>query len=228
MLTTLDIIALLMFAVLILGYEIIAEQPQIRKNGITEAVKLARRRWMLEMAKRDIRIFDAQLIGWLSQGNAFFASTSAIAIGGLAALLGSSREIEAVVAEIPFAVSADQQLIEFKVILLMSIMIYAFFKFAWAFRLSHYTVILMGGLPAFDAGHNEARRAQAIKVADLLSIVGEHANRGLRSFYYAIAAIAWFLHPIALVLATLIVVLILLRREFRSKSLEIIASTLPK
>ncbi|MEO1543191.1 MAG: DUF599 family protein [Pseudomonadota bacterium] len=226
--TAFDTTALVVFAILIVGYEFYIELPRVRENGITAAVRRARRCWMLEMAKRDVRIFDAQLIGWLSQGNAFFASTSAISVGGLAALLGSSRQIEEVISDIPFAATSNQQLIEFKVILLMAIMVYAFFKFAWAFRLSHYTVIVMGGVPAHDAGNMDVRIAHATQTADLLSLVGEHANRGLRSFYYAIATIAWFLHPAAWIVATLLVILILLRREFRSKSLEIIKKTLPK
>lgn len=227
---TLDLIALIIFFAFIVSFELITEQPKIRARGITEAIHQARRKWMLEMAAREIRIFDAQLIGWLSNGNAFFASTSAIAIGGLAALLSSTEKIEQILAKLPYASSDTHQLIELKVLLLMVIMIYAFFKFAWAFRLSHYTVILMGGTPAWDSPNPQERDRQAIRAADLLSIVGEHANRGLRSFYYAIAAMAWFFHPFALILATAVVIAILLRREFLSGSRKLILASinLPK
>jgi uncharacterized membrane protein len=42
---------------------------------------------MLNMARRDNRMLDAILLGGPGQGNAFFASTSAIAVGGLAATM---------------------------------------------------------------------------------------------------------------------------------------------
>ena len=36
---------------------------------------------------------------------------------------------------------------EVKVLLLIGIFVFAFFKFAWAFRLTHYTAILIGAAP---------------------------------------------------------------------------------
>ena len=45
-------------------------------------------------AVRDVRIVDAQLLASLSQGNAFFASTSAIGIGGLSAMIGSGDKVQ--------------------------------------------------------------------------------------------------------------------------------------
>ncbi len=218
----LDTIALLTFICLVLGFEFASERTPLRDKSITQAVHDARRQWMREMSERDVRIFDAQLIGWLSNGNAFFASTSAIAIGGLAALLGASEEIARVLSELPFAVPSTPGLIDLKVLVLIVIMVFAFFKFAWAFRLSHYTVILMGGTPKHDDPDIARRQHHADQVADLLSIVGEHTNQGMRSFYYAIAGLAWFVHPAGLVLATLLVIAILARREYASRSREII------
>ena len=39
-------------------------------------------------------MLDAILLGSLGQGNAFFASTSAIAVGGLAATLGTGERLQ--------------------------------------------------------------------------------------------------------------------------------------
>ncbi|MEQ1712815.1 MAG: DUF599 family protein, partial [Hyphomicrobium sp.] len=61
--------------------------------------------------------------------------------------------------------------------------------------------------------------------ADLIGVAADHANTGLRSYYYAIAALAWFFHPLAFILATTWVVVILVRREFFSRSYRIIAKT---
>jgi uncharacterized membrane protein len=57
----------------------------------------------------------------------------------------------------------------------------------------------------------------------LIGIAAEHANSGIRSFYHAIAAIAWFFHPLLFMAATTWVMLILARRDFFSRSLRLIA-----
>jgi uncharacterized membrane protein len=44
----------------------------------------------------------------------------------------------------------------------------------------------------------------------------------LRAYYFSFAALAWFISPLAMVLAALLVVGILYSREFRSEVLEIL------
>jgi uncharacterized membrane protein len=180
-------------------------------------------RWMLNMAKRDNRMLDAILLGSLSQGNAFFASTSAIAVGGLAATMGSGEKLQAILGRLPFVATATPFVWEVKLILIMGIFIYAFFKFAWAFRLSHYVAIMIGAMPNADAAHAEDCARHAERTARLIGVAGEHSNSGIRSFYHAIAAIAWFFHPLLFMLATSWVILILPRRDFFSRSLRLIA-----
>ena len=72
------------------------------------------------------------------QGNAFFASTSAIAVGGLAATMGSGEKVQAMLGRASLRGAGDPFVWEVKQLLILAILVYAFFKFAWAFRLSHY------------------------------------------------------------------------------------------
>jgi uncharacterized membrane protein len=44
----------------------------------------------------------------------------------------------------------------------------------------------------------------------------------LRAYYFSFAALAWFFSPIALVMATLLVVLVLYGREFHSDVLNVL------
>ena len=64
--------------------------------------------------------------------------------------------------------------------------------------------------------------AHAVRTARLIGIAAEHTNSGLRSFYHAIAAIAWFFHPVLFIATTTWVMLILVRRDFFSRSRRII------
>ncbi len=116
---------------------------------------------------------------------------------------------------------------EAKQLLIMAILVYAFFKFAWAFRLSHYGSIMIGAMPNPDAAHSEECAHHAERTARLIGLAGEHSNSGIRSFYHAIAALAWFFHPLLFMLATTWVILILARRDFFSRSLRLIAGTGP-
>ncbi|OJU24563.1 MAG: hypothetical protein BGN89_06445, partial [Alphaproteobacteria bacterium 64-6] len=158
------------------------------------------------------------LLASLSQGNAFFASTSAIGIGGLAAMIGSGDQVQKLFERLPYAAQSSPVVWELKLILLISIFIYAFFKFAWAFRLAHYTAIMIGATPIANGSNHADCEEHALRTARLIGIAGEHSNSGLRAFYCAIAALAWFYHPIAFMIATAWVLSILVRRDFFSRS----------
>ena len=57
----------------------------------------------------------------------------------------------------------------------------------------------------------------------MIGYAAEHANSGLRAFYYAIAGMAWFFHPVAFMLATSWILAILIRRDYFSRSRRAIA-----
>ncbi len=220
-----DLAAFLWFVAAILGYRLVAGFGPFEKRSIVGAVQRHREQWMRNMVSRDGRIVDAHLLGSLGQGNAFFASTSALIIGGLAALMGSGDKVQGLLERLPYVAKAGPVLFELKLILLITIFVYAFFKFAWAFRLSHYASIMIGSTPLIsderanvgDCEHHAARTAR------LIGIAAEHSNSGLRGYYYAIAGMAWFFHPAAFAIATTWVVLILLRRDFFSRSRRLLS-----
>ena len=219
-----DLIAFVWFLVSILGYRMIAGFGPLERISIVGAVQRQRERWLRNMALRDQRIVDAQLLGGLSQGNAFFASTTALIVGGLLATLGSGERVQALIERLPYVARASPVLMELKLLLLVAIFVYAFFKFAWAFRLSHYAAIMIGATPILEPGKNEpACEAHALRTARLIGLAAEHANGGIRAFYYAAAALAWLFHPFALIAASTWVVLILLRRDFFSRSRRLLA-----
>jgi uncharacterized membrane protein len=220
---TLDLIAFVAFVVLIGGYHIVSGYRPLVDRSIVGAIQTQRVAWMRYMGLRDVRIVDAQLLASLTQGNAFFASTSAIGIGGLAAMLGSGERVQVLFEQLPYAAKSTPVLWELKLILMIALFIYAFFKFAWAFRLSHYTAIMIGATPIAGDNNQMECEGHALRTADLIGLAGEHANNGLRAFYYAIAVLAWFFHPLAFIGVTVWVLAILIRRDFFSRSRRLIA-----
>jgi uncharacterized membrane protein len=222
--TPLDVIAIVYFFVAIGIYRFIASRAGLERRSLVGAAQQQRLRWMLNMAGRgDNRVLDAILLNSLGQGNAFFASTSAIAVGGLTATLGSGAErLQYLLDALPLTMQSTPVVWAAKQMLIMGIFVYAFFKFAWAFRLSHYATIMIGATPITDASNTEACKDHAERTAKLIGIAGEHANSGIRSFYHAMAALAWFFHPLLFIIATTWVILILARRDFFSRSLRLI------
>jgi uncharacterized membrane protein len=224
----LDLAALVYFFLATLIYRVLAGWQGLERRSLVGAIQQQRVRWMLNMAQRENRMLDAILLGSLGQGNAFFASTSAIAVGGLAATLGAGSErLHLLLEGLPYTAQSTPLVWAAKQLLIMAIFIYAFFKFAWAFRLSHYASIMIGATPNYEAARSEECTHHAERTARLIGIAGEHANSGIRSFYHAIAAIAWFFHPLLFMIATSWVILILARRDFFSRSLRLISERNP-
>lgn len=219
----LDLAALAYFGLVIFLYRLIVTRHAQAGGGLLGAVQRQRVDWMLNMAKREQRMLDAILLGSLAQGNAFFASTSAIAVGGLAATLGSGEKLQAMLSHLPYAAPSTPMLLEAKQLLIMGIFIYAFFKFAWAFRISHYASIMIGATPIYDPANAEACAQHAERTAGLIGVAAEHTNSGLRSYYHAIATIAWFFHPLLFMAATTWVIVILARRDFFSRTLRLVS-----
>ncbi|KHQ53457.1 DUF599 domain-containing protein [Mameliella alba] len=178
-----------------------------------------RRAWMEVFVTRDPRIFDSQIVGSLRQGTAFFASASMIAIGGGFALIGNADRLRGVAQDL--APSVDPVVVlEIKLMLMMFFAANAFLKFVWSHRLFGYASILMAAVPNeadHPAAYPRARKAGEINVTGARSY-----NRGLRSVYFGIASAAWLIGAVALILATLVTLAVILRREFTSASREVL------
>ena len=222
----LDWAALGWFALCAAGYHLLAKHPALFERSIAGAVQRQRLAWMRGMSARVQRAEDAILHSTLSSGNAFFASTTAIAIGGLVSIAGSGERADAVLSRMPYVAHSSPLLWELKVLLLIGIFVFAFFKFAWAFRLTHYTSIMIGAMPNPGTADAATVERQAAATAEISGLAAEHSNSGLRSFYYAAAAMAWFFGPLAFAAATSWVAIILARRDFFSRSQRAIAGVL--
>jgi len=225
--STLDLAGLSVALIAIIGFESLTRLTWMERRGLSGCVQRQRQRWIENMARREQRHIDAILVSSLSQSNAFFASTSVIAIGGLAAVMGAADSAQSMLERLPFVARSPATLWELKILFIIGILVYAFFKFAWAFRLSHYTVIMFGAMP-LNMGSEQARDSEAARAlhiaqtAQMLGLVGDHANSGLRSCYYALATTAWLFHPVLLMIAIVAVVMILARREFMSRATSIV------
>lgn len=219
----LDVIAGLWLAVCFAGYWIAARGGLIKRPSIMSEIQRQRVVWMRCMMSRENRLVDAHLIGQLSNGHAFFASTSMIAVGGMTAAFGSVENVKKLLEPFPFVAKASLAMWEMKILTLTVLFVVAFFQFAWAFRLAHYTGIMIGSAPYPPSEDEAANARHARRLARLAGISGEHSNNGLRAFYFAIAAAAWFLHPILMIVVATLVTVVLYHREYHSPAFRTIS-----
>lgn len=221
-LTVLDWTALGLLVVCWGGFNAIVFRPRSgRWTSLSRIMVRYRHGWMTEMASRDLRMIDTMIQGSVLQGCTFFASTAILLVGGLIALLGAADRAVGVVRDLPFAVETTRALWEVKVLGLVTVLIYAFFKFAWAHRLYTYCIVVMGATPMEKTPDTPRLARRAARLLDLGSL---HFDRGIRAYYYTMAAAAWFLHPVLFMVSTVWVTAVLVRREFRSRTRTILAS----
>ncbi|MBP0445630.1 DUF599 domain-containing protein [Roseomonas sp. SSH11] len=211
-LTTLDMIALASFVLCWVGYATVVDRvPSIRRRSVIHAMDEHRRRWLLSTIPKDNRIADVAIVGNLMSSTSFLANTCIFIIGGGLALLAAPDVGQRVLGAVPFAETPTVGGWEARVLLLLVIFVRAFFELTWALRQFNYGSILIGAL-----GHTEAARPGAEVAAQVVNRAARHFNTGLRAYYFGLAVLAWMVHPVALILASLWVVSELHRREFRS------------
>jgi uncharacterized membrane protein len=214
----LDLIAIAWFVGSWIVYAIVVEWTPIGRNGLNARMDGYRERWMRQMLGRSNRIVDTQIMASLQNGTAFFASTSLIAIGGALTLLRSTDEMLNVMAALPFGIETTRPQWEAKAFGLAIIFVYAFFKFAWSYRLFNYVAILLGAAPPVDDKDTPEAAAHALRAAKLSEEAGRHFNRGQRAFFLALGYLGWFISPLVFMAATSAVLVVMLRRQLASRS----------
>jgi uncharacterized membrane protein len=222
--TTLDAVGLGLLILSWVGCSLVVENAPKSYPSTSQIMAEFRREWMRQFVRRDPRIFDSQIISSLRQGTAFFASASMIAIGGGFALLGNAERLRGVAQDLTLE-SDPIFLLEVKLLVLLLFAANAFLKFVWSHRLFGYCSVIMAAVP------NDPEDPQALPMAlqagELNITAARGYNRGLRAVYFGIASSAWLLGAGPLILATLVTLLVILRREFASQSRHVLIHGAP-
>lgn len=215
-----DWVALLLFFAGWTGYASFAHRRSRTHPSLLALTNRERRRWMLQTTWRENRVLDGVVVQSMSASPSFFASTTILIIGGLLAVLGTSEKASELVTELPFAARTSVLVFDLKVVLLTAIFIYAFFRFTWSLRQYSFGALLVGAAPPHDRIASDTEREHfADRAGRVMGLAAESFNDGLRAYYFAFAAVAWFFSPWTLLAATAGVIVVLYRREFHSEVL---------
>lgn len=224
-LSVLDGAAVAAFVAIWFVYNVLVDGWLRRPRSINTRMIAMRRAWMTRMLARENRIMDATLIGHSIRSATFFASTTLLLLAGLVGLLGSADAIHDATANLTMLFDrVSPALFEVKLFLLVAIFVYAFFKFTWAIRQFNYFSAVMGSAPEPAAtadptaadGSSVSRRVLADRMGLMLSHAFWQFNAGVRAYYFALAALGWFIHPLLFMAATALIALILIRRQLFS------------
>lgn len=213
-----DYIAVIYFLVLWVGYSQFSKKMAVKSHCLASILHVHRVWWMQRMLKREVRVADAALLANLERNVNFFASTTMLVIAAILTALTSKYNFTMFDAN-----EIGNNNSQLKLLMLLGIMVYAFFSFTWSLRQFGFGSVLMGAAPDVNQADitGKQRKEYAYSTAQVLDQASHAFNYGLRAYYYALASITWFIHPVAFMLATTWVVVVLYRREFRSKPVEV-------
>jgi uncharacterized membrane protein len=219
-----DILAVGFFIIEWTAYAFTLERTAYGRNSLSARMNVYREVWIRRLLDREARMVDMQIMASLQNGTAFFASTTLFAVGGALALLRSTNDALAVLGALPIDLSPTPALWEIKCVGLTLIFVYAFFKFAWSYRLFNYVAILLGGMPPASERDTPEAKAHVVRTTQLFQAAGRHFNRGQRAFFFALGYLGWFVSPWVLFVTTAAVVIVTWRRQFASQAWRAMAS----
>jgi len=203
------------------GYAWFSEHSSRGAGGLIGTSQAYRLQWAYRLLERDIRVMDSTLIGNLMTSVSFYANTTIYIIAGLVAALGASDKLLSFAAELPFGGSGNRELLEIKLMLLLASFVFAYFKFTWSLRQFNLLSILVGAAPMGKAGETGID-GYAHRLAGTNNLAGDDFNRGIRAYYFGLAASGWLLNPLLLGTLAVLVLIVLYRRDYRSAALRIL------
>ncbi|MBV1787584.1 DUF599 family protein [Marinobacterium sp. D7] len=217
----LNLVALIWFLICFKGYMLYAERKARTTACLSSIMHLYRTEWMRRMLDRDMRMADTAAIANLERSVSFFASTTILVLAGLMTLLSYTERAITLVEHLPLVRPATPLEWELKLLVLLTLFIYAFFKFTWSLRQYGFVSVMVGSSPGPADGLDEKHlQAHAARIARMSSIAANNSNLGLRTYYFSLAVLAWLINPWLFMAMSAGIVYVLYQREFTSPTLK--------
>jgi uncharacterized membrane protein len=197
----------------------------IGRGSLNSQLHVVRTQW-LRMHKdisRQYRMFDAILLGHISNSVSFFGSATLLVLAGLVGAIVNVNRIYSSARELPFLAPMSSELFTLDFLVLALILGLSFFAFTYALRKMSYTFAMLGGLQ--DARDDSPDSLLMVEqTATVLTEAVRSINNGIRGFYYAIAALFLFAGPFWCIGATIAITALLYYRQMLSPTARAIAA----
>lgn len=220
-LSTLDTVALALFAIAWLAYEPLVKAALGRRHMINLDMGVIRVAWMRNMAVRENKFMDGQLLGHTINSASFFASSNLLLIAAAAGVLFGGEDAFRSASSLIVIKTSSRLLFELQLALVLLTLARGLLDFIWAIRQMNYTIAVIGAAPISA----EAAALQTYGEASgrLINPALSAFNAGVRGYYFALAAASWIFGATAFIVATISAVLLLVWRQRRSKAALAIA-----
>ncbi len=217
----LNIVALAWFLICFRGYMWYAKKKSYTTSCLASVMHMYRKEWMTRILTREVRIADTAAVANLERTVAFFASTTMLVLAGLMTLLSYTDRAITLVQHLPLVHPSSPLEWEVKLIVLLTLFVYAFFKFTWSLRQYGFVSVMIGSSPLPSDGLDEKQiQAHATRMARMGSMAANNFNVGLRTYYFSLAVLCWLINPWLFMLVSACIVYVLYHREFTSPTLK--------
>ncbi|MFT3989138.1 DUF599 domain-containing protein [Aestuariivirga sp.] len=189
----------------------------IGKGSLNSQLHVVRLQWLRMHGDigRRYRMFDAILLGHISNSISFFGSATLLVLAGLVGALVNVNHIYETASELKFVDRMSSDLFTIYFAVLAFILGFSFFAFTYAMRKLSYTFALLGGLQD-DTEDPVLSGVMVEQAAIVLTEAVRSINTGIRGFYYAIAALFLFAGPYWCIAATIAITGLLYYRQMFS------------
>lgn len=215
-----DLIAVIWFLSLWVGYTLFAKKRAKVVSCLSFELRRKRNDWMQKMLTRDNKMADVGLISTLERNVTFFASSCLLILAGLLTAVASAEKLSVVLTNlIPWSQQSETE-VQIKLIFLVFIYVFTFFQLTWSLRQYGFCGVLIGAAPDGRGMTSEEQALYANRAAKVIDQAGHSFNYGLRSIYFSLSALTWFIDAWLFMLVSVIVVVVMKQREFHSKVLK--------
>ena len=192
---------------------------ETRRPSLSVIMSMQRRRWVANATRRESPM-DAILSGNLMQSVSFQASTSVLLVLAIFAAFGQLPALMQTLSTLSLGndyTIADMQI---HLLVLLAIFVASFFSFTLSLRQFNHFCIMIGAI-----SHDmPATEDEIDAMAMLNSLAARNFNNGIRAYYFAVPAVAWFASPWLAIAIAVVTTGIIVHREFFSSAHRIAAS----
>ncbi len=220
-LSPLDITALVVFALCWLAYEPLLKAISRGRPAINTDMTVVRRAWMINMAGRENKFMDGQLLGHTLNSASFFASSNLILIAAAAGALFGGESTFRSASSLMVLKTSSRLLFEAQIALVIVTLARGLLDFIWSIRQMNYCLAVIGAAPTTE--DKAVQQTYGEVTARLLNPALSSFNAGVRGYYFALSAAAWLFGPISFLVTTFAAVALLILRQRRSRAARAIA-----
>jgi uncharacterized membrane protein len=217
---TIDLIAVIWFFGLWIGYTLFAKRRAKVVSCLSFELRRKRNDWMQKMLLRDNKMADVGLISTLERNVTFFASSTLLILAGLLTVMTAADKLSLMLSNLVPWANYSESAVQLKLLLLAFIFVFAFFQFTWSLRQYGFCGVLIGAAPDGRDMTADDQKLYANRAAKVIDQAGHSFNYGLRSIYFSLSALTWFIDPILFMVASVVVMMVMKHREFHSKVLK--------